>query len=301
MFDYKKLIPNQELRLRILKLFDFVPDKLMIKLQYRIKTGRKLNLKDPKRFTEKLQWYKINYRNSLMTQCADKYAVREYVTSKGYKDILVPLYGAYDRVEDINFDDLPDKFVLKTTNGSKTNILCEDKSKLDIDETIKVLKAWLNDWKGKIGREWAYYDIKPKIICEEYLEKDASNDLIDYKFFCYNGEPQYLDVIVNRYLEGGLKMGIFNTEFEKLPYCRADIAALSVLPQKPKNFDAMLDISKKLSNDFPHVRVDLYNVNGEIFFGELTFYGGSGYQKFEPDEFDFIAGEYFTLPYEKKF
>lgn len=294
--NYKNLIPNQDLRLRILKLTDFLPDKFMIKLQYRIATGRKLNLKKAVRFTEKLQWYKLYYRDPLMTQCSDKYSVREYVKSKGYGDILVPLYGVYECPEEIDFDKLPNKFVLKTTNGSHTNIFCEDKSKLDIESTRKTLNKWLNTWNGKVGREWSYYNIKPRIICEKYLDKDENNDLIDYKFFCFNGEPFCLYVIVERYLEDGMKLGIYDTNFKKLPYRRSDIRGLTYDVVKPKNFEKMVEIARNLSKDFPHVRVDLYNVDGEIFFGELTFYDGSGYKGYVPDEFDFILGEKFKLP-----
>ncbi|MGE7664898.1 ATP-grasp fold amidoligase family protein [Ureibacillus composti] len=293
--DYKKLIPNQKVRLKLLKLSDFLPDKLMVRLQYKIATGRKLNLKKPLRFTEKLQWYKIYHRDPLMTKCSDKYSVREYISSKGYDDILVPLYGVYERAEDINFDDLPNRFVLKTTNGSHTNILCDDKSKLDIDSTRKTLNQWIEAWDGKVGREWAYYDIKPRIICEKYLDKDRNNDLIDYKFFCFNGEPFSIYVIVERFLKDGIKLGIYDTEFKKLPYRRGDIRGLTSEIEKPKNFEKMLEIARDLSKDFPHVRVDFYNIDGKIYFGELTFYTAGGYQSYVPDEFDFILGDKFTI------
>ncbi|WP_335871164.1 ATP-grasp fold amidoligase family protein [Bacillus sp. 2205SS5-2] len=294
--DYKKLIPSRKFRLKLLKILDFLPDKLMIKLQYGISTGRSLNIKKPVRFTEKIQWYKLYYRKQLMVKCSDKYDVRDYVESKGYSDILVPLYGVYDRAEDIAFDKLPDQFVLKTTNGSHTNIICEDKSKLDIEATKEKLNQWLNAWEGKVGREWAYHEIKPKIICEKLLEKDQNNDLVDYKFFCFNGKPFSLYVIVERFLSGGLKLGIFDTSFRKLPYKRVDIPALEKDIKKPKNFDRMLEIAKALSSDFPHVRVDLYNIDGEIYFGELTFYNGSGYKGYVPDDFDYILGKEFQLP-----
>lgn len=298
--DYKQLISNQELRLKILKLMDFIPDEYMIKLQYRIATGRKLNLKKPVRFTEKLQWYKLYYRDPLMTKCADKYEVRDYVILKGHGDILVPLYGVYDNPEEIDFDKLPSKFVLKTTNGSHTNIFCEDKSKLDITYVKKTLNNWIKKRTVKAGREWAYYNIKPRIICEKYLDKNENNDLIDYKFFCFNGEPYCLYVIIERYLKDGIKLGIYDTNFHKLIYSRSDIPRFTKNVKKPKNFDKMLEIARDLSKDFPHVRVDLYNINGNIFFGELTFYDGSGYKGFEPDEFDFILGEQFKLPKTKK-
>lgn len=294
--NYKSFIPNQELRLKILRLTDFVPDKQMIKLQYRISSGRKLNLKKPERFTEKLQWYKLNHRDPLMIQCSDKYKVREYIISKGYENILVPLYGVYDRAEDIDFEKLPSKFVLKTTNGSHTNILCEDKNKLNIELTVKTLNEWLTKRSSKLGREWAYYDIQPRIICEAYLEKDENNDLIDYKFFCFNGHPFSLYVITERFLEDGIKLGIYDTKFNRLPYKRSDIRGLTTDAVKPGNFDEMIEIAKKLSEDFPHVRVDLYNIDGKIYFGELTFYTAGGYQNYEPDEFDLMLGKQFNLP-----
>lgn len=289
--DYKKIIKNQETRLKILRLFDFIPDKLMIQLQYKIKTGRRLNLKNPTRFTEKLQWYKLYYRDALMTKCVDKHSVREYISQKGFEDILVPLYGVYESVEDINFDVLPDKFVLKTTNGSHTNIFCEDKEKLDITETKKLLYQWLNKRPVKAGREWAYYNIKPRIICEKML----GNELIDYKFYGFRGNVEYIKVVKDRFHISGQKQGIFNNRFEQLPYFKNDVGRIDNYLEKPQKFDEMVFIAKKLSEDFPHVRVDLYNIDGKIYFGELTFYDTSGYETFTPDEFDCILGRQFIL------
>lgn len=294
------MIKNREVRLKLLKLFDFIPDKLMIKLQYKISTGRKLDLTDPKRFTEKIQWYKINYRDPLMVKCSDKYLVREYLESKGLENILVPLYGVYNNADEIDFNGLPSSFVLKTTNGSHSNIICKNKNDLDINESRIKLNDWLKAWTGKVGREWAYHHIKPRIICEKYLEKDKNNDLIDYKFFCFNGEPLYLYVITERFLDGGAKLGIFDLEFNQLPYKRVDISKLTKKVEKPKKFDEMIQIARTLSEDFPHVRVDLYNIDGKIYFGELTFYNGSGYKGYKPDEFDFIVGEKFELPPNRK-
>ena len=294
--DYKKIIPSQELRLKILRLLDFIPDRVMVNIQYKIATGRKLRLNNPGRFTEKLQWYKLYYRNPLMTQCADKYGVREYIKQKGLSDILIPIYGVYDSAEDIDFNKLPESFVLKTTNGSHTNILCEDKSKLDIDSTRETLNTWLNKRSSKLGREWAYYDIKPRIICEKFLEKDENNDLIDYKFYCFNGKSPYIKLVTNRFHTQGQKQGIFNGKFEQLPYYKNGVLRITEDIKVPRNYDKMISIVQKLSEDFPHVRVDLYNINGNIYFGELTFYDTSGYETFDPDEFDAILGKEFMIP-----
>ncbi|MFA7288384.1 MAG: ATP-grasp fold amidoligase family protein [Melioribacteraceae bacterium] len=269
----------------------------MIIFQYKLSTGRWPRLKNPIRFTEKIQWYKLNYRHNLLTKCSDKYSVREYVSAKGLSDILIPLFGIYDNVEEINFGNLPKKFVLKTTNGSHTNILCSDKSQLNIELAKKTLNGWLNTWQSKMGREWGYYNIKSRIICEKLLDKDLNNDLIDYKFFCFNGKPFCLYAIVERFLEDGIKLGIFDTEFNLMPYIRSDIFGLKSNIPKPKNFDRMLEIAEILSRDFPFVRVDLYNIDGNIYFGELTFYDGSGYKGYIPDEFDFILGENFKIDY----
>ncbi len=294
--DYKRIIKSQELRLKILGFTEFIPDKPMIKLQYKIATGRKLNLKNPKRFTEKLQWYKLNYRNPLMTQCADKYEVRRYIEKKGYEDILIPLYGVYDSADDIDFSNLPDRFVLKTTNGSQTNILCNDKNKLDIKSTRQTLDSWINNRPVKAGREWAYYNIKPKIICEKYLDKDHNNDIVDYKFFCFKGHVECLLICKDRFSQSGLKMGFYDRNFkfidiDKKKYSMTNDYGEKVNVEKPQEFTKMLYIAEKLSKDFPHVRVDLYNIRGKIYFGELTFYDASGYVDY--GDFDIVLGKNF--------
>lgn len=293
--EYKKIIKSRELRLKILGFFDFIPDKQMIKIQYWIKTGRILNLKNPKRYTEKLQCYKLCYRDPLMVKCADKYAVREYVKSKGLDYILNDIYGVYENVEDINFDELPSQFVIKTTNGGGGNnvILCKNKDLFNKNVEKKRIKKWLHK-SSKGGREWVY-DFKPRIIVERLLPTDSNNDLPDYKFFCFNGEPYYLYVIKNRNLKGGLKLGIYDMNFQRLSYYRSDINPITEEVKKPKNFEKMIEIAKQIARDFPHVRVDFYNIEGQIILGELTFFDGSGYQKFEPDEFDYILGEDFHL------
>jgi hypothetical protein len=298
--NYKKMIASRRMRLIILRFLDFIPDRLMIYIQYYISTGRVLNLRNPRRFTEKLQWYKLYYRNKLMTKCADKYMVREYVMSKGLEDILIRLYGVYDKPNQINFKDLPNSFILKTTNGSHTNIPCVDKSNLNIKDAKKNLNKWIEEWAGKVGREWAYYDIKPKIICEKLLESNGINGLDDYKFFCFNGEPYCLYVVVDRGLKNGLRLGIYDLEFNKLKYRRSDIDPIEDHIEKPKNFEKMVEISRILSKDFPHVRVDLYNIDSKIYFGELTFYDGSGYKEFKDDEFDNLLGDKFKLPKKHK-
>lgn len=294
--NYKRIIKSRRLRLKILSILNWIPDKLMIKIQYRIKTGRKLNLKNPKRFTEKLQWYKLNYRDPLMAKCSDKYLVRNYVKEKGLSHILNELYGVYNDVDEIDFNALPNQFVLKSTNGGGGNniIICKDKNKLDIEKTKKQMKEWIIPQKNGGGREWVYYKYKPKIIAEKYIESEKST-LTDYKFFCFNGEPKFLYVINERDFGNKAKLGIFDVNFNKLNYYRKDENKMNEKIEKPKNYEKMIKIAKRLSESFPHVRVDLYNIKGRIIFGELTMHDGSGYQSYEPDDFDFILGDEFNI------
>lgn len=299
--NYKKIIPNKNLRLKILELTNFIPDKVMIKAQYKIKTGRIPNLNKPIRYTEKLQWYKLNYRDPLMTKCSDKYEVREYVKDKGLESILNPLYGAYDNVEDIKFENLPKSFAIKYTNGSGANFFVEDKRLLN-EITLRIsLSKWMKKKHINYGREWSYYNVRPKIIVEKLLERDENNDLPDYKFFCFNGKVEYLYTMIN-YVDNHDQgnCSFFTPDFKKLPYRRSEYAPIDTEVKKPENFEQMLFIAEKLSEDFPHVRVDLYNIKGKIVFGELTFYNAGGYSVFTPDIFDFEMGKKFVLP-DRKF
>jgi len=294
--DYKKVIRDQELRFKILHLLRFIPDKIMIKLQYRIKLGRKLNLKSPSRFTEKLQWYKLYFRDPQMTQCADKYRVRDYVKSKGLGQILNKLYAVHNDIEEINLDSLPEKFVMKTTNGSGTNYLCEDKSSLSLDLIKQNLKDWMNRNFYASGREWCYKDITPRVIVEEYLESNDTKfkGLNDYKFLCFNGEAKYIVFDVDRQTEH--KRNIYDTKWNYINVSTDHPNIEDRIP-KPEGLDEMLGVANKLAADFPFVRVDLYWVNEKVYFGELTFYPWTGYVQFEPDEFDFILGD--LLPINK--
>lgn len=296
--DYKKIIRNQETRFKILNLLRFIPDKTMIQLQYKIKTGRKLNLKNPKRYTEKLQWYKLYYRDPLMTRCSDKYEVRSYVKEKGLEKYLTNLYGVYKNFEDINFEILPNSFAIKYTNGSGNNYFVKNKKSENMDVIKNTIKGWVSKQRIHYGREWCYYNVQPRIIIEELIERDENNDIPDYKFFCFNGKVKYLYIMVD-YVdnhENG-RCSFFTPEFLQLPYRRSEYKEINRTISKPENFNEMIAVAEKLSKDFPHVRVDLYNIKGRIIFGELTFYSASGYTVFTPDEFDYELGRQFIMPY----
>ncbi|MFR3637790.1 MAG: ATP-grasp fold amidoligase family protein [Faecalimonas sp.] len=283
------------MRFAILRMLKFVPDKAMIKLQYRIKLKRKLNLKDPKRYTEKIQWYKLYYRNPVMMECVDKYGVRKYIEKKGLGNILNQLYQVVDRPEEINFDQLPDKFVIKTTNGSGTNILVKDKKTLNIAETKKKLNDFLNMAEASAGREWAYGGSSKKIIVEELLEDNSNKDkgISDYKFLCFNGKPVYVVYDKDRFSDHKRNFYDVNWNYVKVD---SDCPCFEDSVKKPENYEKMVEIASVLSRDFPAVRVDLYNIEGKIYFGELTFYPWSGYVQYTPDSFDFELGKYFVLP-----
>lgn len=293
---YKKIIRSQELRLKILDVMSFLPDSWKCTIQYFIKIHRLPDLKNPKRYSEKIQWYKLNYRTNLITQCSDKYAVREYVESKGLGFLLNDLYAVYDRAEDIDFDSLPKSYAMKANNGSGTNAFVYDNDSADHEELRKLAKKWLRYVKSVSG-ERCYTDIPPKVIFEKLLPRDSRNDLPDYKFFCFNGEPYCLYTMID-YTdnhENG-KLGFYDMNFKQLPCRRMDFAPITEPLEKPKNFEKMVEYARILSKDFPHVRVDFYNIDGQIVFGELTFHNGAGYVKFEPDKFDFEMGDKFVLP-----
>lgn len=298
--DYKKLIKNRKTRIRIMQALSIVPDQAMVKIQYRIKTGHKLDLKNPKRFTEKLQWYKLNYRDPLMAQCSDKYEVRKYVEECGLGDILNDLYGVYDSPDEIDFKKLPESFVLKDTLGAGGNavILVQDKSQMDEDAVRKQMWDWVNEpvHSKHPGREWVYEGRKHRIVAEKMLMSKEKHDLPDYKFFCFEGKPFCLYFMQNYTMNhSNGEMGFFDCEFRLLPAHRQDFKQITLTPPKPQNFEEMVRISKTISAGFPHVRVDLFNINGRIIFGEMTFFNASGYTTFEPDEFDYILGEKFIL------
>lgn len=290
--DYKKIFKTQQTRFAILKALSWVPDSIMLRLQYWIKLNRKCNLKNPKRWTEKLQVYKMYYRNPVLPQCVDKYEVRQYVESKGCACNLVQLYGVWDHASEIDFSKLPSSFVLKTTNGGggEDVILVRDKFSCDLEQTISFLDSKrAKDVNG--GREWAYTGIsKPRIIAEELLINKENPDagVEDFKILCFEGEPHYIIVDKDRYIDH--RRNFYTTSWERV-YVTTDHEQFETPYPKPTNFLEMLNVARKLSAGFPFVRVDLYNVEGQIYFGELTFYPWTGYVQFTPDEFDFTLGD----------
>ena len=294
---YKKIFKNKAFRFKILSALRFVPSKPMLKLQYRIKMGRKLHLKQPVRYTEKIQWYKLNYRDPVMQKCADKYLVREYVESKGLGHLLNELYAKFDSAEEISFDGLPDEFVLKLSNGSSTNLLVENKHDLNIEDIRAQFKVFYMESGASAGREWVYEtNEKPVVIAEKLLRdpKNVNGALRDYKILCFNGEPAYIICVDGRYTPDYCHV-VYDTNWVKQNVVIGD-SSNAANYEKPDTFDEMMRIARILSADFPAARIDLYSIEGKIYFGEITYFPWSGYMYFVPDSFDTELGKVFELP-----
>lgn len=300
MVNYRNIIKSREIRIKLLSLLDWVPDSVMLRFQYLLQTGRRLNLKNPKRYTEKLQLYKMKYRDKNMLRCTDKYEVRGFVKEKGLSEYLIPIVGIYDSIEDIHFSSLPQQFVAKTTDGGGGNqvFICKNKDEISEQYFLDKLNAWMNMPKTKQpGREWAYENNYPRRILIEKLisNGDLNEGLIDYKFFCFGGKVSYVYGVTDRHVGVSARMGIYDSDFNKLNVDRCDERHQEEVLPKPNNYNKMVLVAEQLSAEFPHVRVDLYNVNGNIYFGELTFYDGSGYMSFDPDSFDEELGRNFDV------
>lgn len=281
-------------KIMVSKLAKLAP-KTTTKILFKHFLGYRLNLKNPKTLNEKLQYLKLtNYmHNSIVTKCADKYAVREYVEKRVGVEYLVGLLGVWNNASEIDFDSLPDKFALKCNHGSGTNVICRDKSQLDIGSVKTKLDKWLKTDFGYSRAEFIYDKIPRKIICEEFIETSDNKPPKDYKFFCNNGKAKFLFVATDRYNEQ-TKFDYFDINWNWIPVQNGHPNADASL-KKPDNFDEMIRIAEKLSEGFPLVRIDLYNENGRIIFGEMTFLHHSGLTRFDPDKYDLILGQMIVL------
>lgn len=297
--NIKSIIGNQKTRHALLKAFSWVPNRVMLPFQYYLILHRWPNMKNPQRFTEKLQCYKASYRNDLMLDCVDKYLVREYVEKKlGTDKYLNMLYQVCNCADEINFNALPEKFVIKTTDGGNGDnvLICRDKSQLNIQKAINTVNGWRNKKYYAVSREWAYKGAKKsRVIVEQFLESDENADgsIDDYKFLCYNGKFRYLWVDKNRYSDH--RRGFWDENFQFLKGVKSDHPTFDIPPALPQNIEEMKQVAEKLSEDFPFARIDFYNIKGKIYFGEITFYPWSGYVQYTPDSFDYELGQNFIL------
>jgi len=277
------------------KLSRVLPDKTFVHLLYLKTHGHVLHLRNPRTFDEKLQWYKLYYRDPLMTSLSDKYEVRKHIAAKGYAGLLNELYGVYDRTDEIDFASLPASFVLKATHGSSMNIICRDKKNLDWGRCCSLMNQWLRTNYFYCGRQWAYKNIKPRLICEKYLENEGFNELIDYKFYCYKNKPEVLFVCTGRFNAEGVKYNAYDMNWNRI-YAYKGKPCSELAIEKPDNLNTMIAISRDLCENFPFIRVDLYSIREKILFGELTFYPDNGVIPFTPDQYNYFFGDFFVLP-----
>lgn len=273
----------------------WMPTKFYLSLRYRLVFKKKMNWKHPTTYNEKLQWMKVYDHNPLYHRLVDKYDVREYVSEKIGEEHLIPLFGVWDKFDDINFDELPNEFVMKCTHDSGSVYICRDKAAIDKKKLKKQFADAQRRSQYRAGREWAYKGLKPKIIAEKFMVDDSCIGLKDYKFFCFDGEVKTLFVATDRGVEGeDVKFDFFDTEYNHLPVRHGHKNA-NILPSCPENFEQMKKIASELSKGLRHVRVDLYNINGKIYFGEMTFYHHCGFVPFEPEEWDRTFGDWIKL------
>ena len=297
MNNFQKFLKNPDVfqELRRLGVVNILSDRAFIRLFFKHRMGVWPNLENPVTFNEKLQWLKLHDRKPVYVTMSDKYAVREYIKEKLGDGYTIPLLGKWDRAEDIDFDKLPERFVLKCNHDSASVIVCKDKSTLDIKAARQKLNKCLKHKYFYNAREWPYKYVKPCIIAEEYMEDKTYGELRDYKFFCFNGVPAYMYVASdkNKSVEE-IKFDWFDMDYNHLDLRKGHPQA-DVVPDKPVNFEEMKRLAAFLSKDIPHVRVDFFEVNGKIYFGEFTLYTTGGFTGFQPPEWDKTLGDLIDL------
>lgn len=267
-------------------------DKAFLKFKFHQKMGYRLDLREPRTFNEKLNWMKLYDRNPRYTQLADKYRARDYVEARVGAQHLTKLLGVYERVEDIDWDQLPQRFVLKVNQGCKANIICSDKDHLDIELAREKLERWMPENGYFPRREWPYKDIAPRIICEEYLEGDPEWGLLDYKFFCFDGKPAYVAVDFDRFTDH--TQYFYDMAWERQPFVHSLPTPDRDAP-RPHNLDEMIAVAAELARGLPFIRVDLYSCEDKVLFGELTFHPAGSLKKITPERYDRVLGDLIPL------
>lgn len=279
-----------------------LPDEWYVRMVYKRQTGKVLHLNPPRTFNEKIQWLKLHDRRPIYTIFADKLAVRKHIESTLGGQYLIPLLGIWDRVEDIDFELLPKQFVLKATHDSGSVLLCRDKSEFDIHGARSRLRESLRQNFYWVGGEWAYKDVKPRIIAEAYLSDSGRIVPEDYKLYCFDGEPRLIVVFHNRFsTTEALCESVYDLEWNQQPCTLDDHFQIAMTPQeRPGCLEELIRLSRKLCKGFPHMRTDFYVVGGRIYFGEITLYTANGFQPMIPSEYDEILGSWITLPSKAK-
>lgn len=274
---------------------NLLSDKAYLRLTYRIRFGKKLCLDYPETFNEKLQWLKLHDHNPNYIKMVDKINAKDYAASIIGKEYIIPTIGVYDYFDEIDFEDLPNQFVLKCNHDSGSVVICKDKEHFNKEKAKKKLEKGLKTDAFFWGREWPYKYVKRKIFAEKYMEDNKTEDLKDYKLMCFGGKVKCSFVVSERFSVEGLKVTFYDTDWKVMPFERHYPKSKDPIP-KPTNYLKMVELAEKLAKDIPFVRVDFYEVEGKLYFGELTFYPGSGWEEFTPFEWDRILGNWISIP-----
>ena len=276
------------------KVCKYIPDKPWLEFKYYSHFRKPLDLKDPKTFNEKLQWLKLYYQKESHTRMVDKCEMKAYVTEKVGPGYVVPLLGVWDSVDAIDFDALPDKFVLKTTHDCAGLVICTDKAQLDVEQAKQKLRAAMKNSYYLYYREWPYKNVVPRVIAEEYMVDESGTQLKDYKIFCFDGEPYCVAVDYDRF--AGHKQRLYSLDWERMQVSRGYRDDPDVVIERPDTLEAMIGIARELSKGEPFVRIDFYSINHRPYVGEITFFPASGYVGFIPEQYDRIFGDMIVLP-----
>jgi hypothetical protein len=279
---------KEKVKYLLTRLISKVPDRQFCQLTFLLKNGRLPNLKKPVYFNDKLLHLKLSNHNPILKKLVDKYEVRSFVKEKLGAEYLVPLIGVYSDPKEVDFEKLPNKFALKLTSGSQKNLICQDKRSINWHETSKKISRWLKVDPYIRTREWQYKDLSSRFVIEEFIE-DSNGKTYDYKFWCFNGVPKLIQVDTDR--SGEHKRSLFNIDFDNELDLKITYENIDTHIQRPKNYDLMVEIATKLAEDHSFVRVDLYNIDGKIYFGEMTFYPGNCNEKITPIEYEKIIGD----------
>ena len=286
---------KKEMKRFLIQAARVIPDPLYLKIVYRLRMGKSLNLRNPRTYTEKMQWLKLHDFKPKYTAMVDKFLAKEYVGKIIGEEYIIPTYGVWDSAEEIDFDSLPNQFVLKCNHDSASVIICRDKNNFDRESACRILSACLKNDFFFVGREYPYRSIDRKIMAEAYMEDQELQELRDYKFFTFGGEPKLVHVVSNRQKCDEETYGdFFDMDYQHLDmHMGHDFAPMR--PEKPCNFEKMKEFARILSEGTRHLRVDFYEVDKKLFFGELTFYQDSGWKKIEPAEWDQRIGQWIDL------
>jgi hypothetical protein len=271
-----------------------LPDRVIYARRYKRNFGRRLDFRRPCTFNEKLYWLMLNYRPPIVTRLADKYGARGYVAERIGKKYLNELYGVWDHPDAIDFDRLPETFVLKISGGWNMNLFCRDRGRFDVDGARRQLASWLRRPHYWLHREWAYKNIKQRIIAERLLVDTNGREPLDFKVNCFNGEPRFVGVHFDRLR--GHRRDFYDLEWRVMPFTKLSNPSTGQSMPKPPNFDEIVECARRLAGDFPFVRVDFLSVDHRTVFGEFTWYPAAAYNRFRPESYDRYWGDALVLP-----